>query len=146
MSLNRVYVFGRAWANSSSHLVNDGVEESPPSEERTHGEGSSELFTNLAGANVGFKNWHPTAVTGNSDRPAGQSEMGGVWEWTSTTLTKHDGFEPMPLYPAYTGKSNRRGSECVSNLRVADFFDDKHNIVLGGSWATHPRIAGRKSL
>jgi formylglycine-generating enzyme required for sulfatase activity len=28
----------------------------------------------------------------------------------------------------------------------ADFFDKKHNIVLGGSWATHPRIAGRKSL
>ena len=22
----------------------------------------------------------------------------------------------------------------------------KHNIVLGGSWATHPRIAGRTSL
>lgn len=29
---------------------------------------------------------------------------------------------------------------------LADFFDEKHNIVLGGSWATHPRIAGRKSL
>ena len=29
---------------------------------------------------------------------------------------------------------------------MPDFFDDKHNIVLGGSWATHPRIAGRKSL
>jgi hypothetical protein len=33
-----------------------------------------------------------------------------------------------------------------ANMRVADFFDGKHNIVLGGSWATHPRIAGRKSL
>jgi hypothetical protein len=29
---------------------------------------------------------------------------------------------------------------------IADFFDGKHNIVLGGSWATHPRLAGRKSL
>jgi hypothetical protein len=29
---------------------------------------------------------------------------------------------------------------------LADFFDGKHNIVLGGSWATHPRIAGRKTL
>ena len=27
-----------------------------------------------------------------------------------------------------------------------DFFDGKHNIVLGGSWATHARIAGRKTL
>ena len=56
--------------------------------------------------------------------------MGGVWEWTSSVLRKWDGFTPMSLYPGYT----------------ADFFDEKHNIVLGGSWATHPRIAGRKSL
>lgn len=56
--------------------------------------------------------------------------MGGVWEWTSSPLSKHEGFEPMALYPAYT----------------ADFFDGKHNVVLGGSWATHPRIAGRKSF
>lgn len=31
-------------------------------------------------------------------------------------------------------------------LQTVDFFDGKHNIVLGGSWATHPRLAGRKSL
>lgn len=31
-------------------------------------------------------------------------------------------------------------------IGIADFFDGKHNVVLGGSWATHPRIAGRKSL
>lgn len=31
-------------------------------------------------------------------------------------------------------------------MRPADFMDGKHNVVLGGSWATHPRIAGRKSL
>lgn len=36
---------------------------------------------------------------------------------------------------------------CVeTDVDAADFFDGKHNIVLGGSWATHPRIAGRKSL
>jgi formylglycine-generating enzyme required for sulfatase activity len=69
-------------------------------------------------------------VTGAGNRLAGQAEMGGVWEWTSSVLRKHEGFEPMALYPGYT----------------ADFFDEKHNIVLGGSWATHPRIAGRKSL
>ncbi|CAI4216969.1 unnamed protein product [Parascedosporium putredinis] len=69
-------------------------------------------------------------VTDRGDRLGGQAAMGGVWEWTSSPLRKHDGFEPMTLYPAYT----------------ADFFDEKHNIVLGGSWATHPRIAGRKSF
>jgi hypothetical protein len=31
-------------------------------------------------------------------------------------------------------------------ISLVDFFDGKHNIVLGGSWATHPRIAGRKTL
>lgn len=60
----------------------------------------------------------------------GRGNIGGVWEWTSSVLEKHDGFEPMTLYPNYT----------------ADFFDEKHNVVLGGSWATHPRIAGRKSF
>lgn len=69
-------------------------------------------------------------VTANGNRLAGQSEMGGVWEWTSSVLRKWEGFEPMAIYPGYTN----------------DFFDEKHNIVLGGSWATHPRIAGRKSL
>ncbi|RKF58925.1 Ergothioneine biosynthesis protein 1 [Erysiphe neolycopersici] len=88
------------------------------------------LFANLDRANVGLKNWHPVAVTNQGHRLAGQAEMGGVWEWTSSTLQKYEGFEPMSLYPGYT----------------ADFFDGKHNIILGGSWATHPRIAGRKSF
>lgn len=34
----------------------------------------------------------------------------------------------------------------LANFPVADFFDGKHNVVLGGSWSTHPRVAGRKSL
>ncbi|TVY75743.1 Ergothioneine biosynthesis protein [Lachnellula suecica] len=114
----------------NGHLVNDGVEESPPSRALQNGESSQELFTNLRGANVGFKHWHPVAVTANGNKLAGQADMGGLWEWTSSPLVEHEGFEPMKLYPAYT----------------ADFFDGKHNVVLGGSWATHPRIAGRKTL
>ena len=31
-------------------------------------------------------------------------------------------------------------------MLLDDFFDGKHNVVLGGSWATLPRIAGRKTL
>jgi len=114
----------------NGHLVNDGVEESPPSHASQPSESSQELFTNLENANVGFKHWHPVAVTANGNKLAGQADMGGVWEWTSSSLAKYEGFEPMRLYPAYT----------------ADFFDEKHNIVLGGSWATHPRIAGRKTF
>ena len=89
-----------------------------------------DLFIDLEGTNVGFKHWHPVSVAEKGGKPCGQSDLGGVWEWTSTVLEKHDGFEPMELYPAYT----------------ADFFDGKHNITLGGSWATIPRIAGRKTL
>lgn len=117
-----------------SHLVNNGVEETPPTNvsnsTSVDGSSPSELFVDLADANVGFRHWHPSPVTHRGDRLAGQGEMGGVWEWTSSTLRRHEGFEPMTLYPGYT----------------ADFFDDKHNVVLGGSWATHPRIAGRKSF
>lgn len=114
----------------NGHLLHDGVEESPPSRPSTTAKGCKELFANLQGANVGFTHWHPVAVTGQGNRLAGQGEMGGVWEWTSSALEKHEGFEPMTMYPGYT----------------SDFFDGKHNIVLGGSWATHPRIAGRKTF
>ncbi|KAL2818181.1 hypothetical protein BDW59DRAFT_175252 [Aspergillus cavernicola] len=91
---------------------------------------SSPVFVDLANCNVGFKHWHPTPVIQNGDKLAGHGEFGGVWEWTSTPLTQHDGFEAMEIYPGYT----------------SDFFDGKHNIILGGSWATHPRIAGRTTF
>ena len=54
----------------------------------------------------------------------------GTAEWTSSPLARYDDFKAMDLYPGYT----------------EDFFDTKHNIILGGSWATHPRIAGRKTF
>ncbi|KAK7956797.1 uncharacterized protein PG986_006019 [Apiospora aurea] len=118
----------------NGHLVNNGVEETPPCKGSTlvssKSSESDGLFVDLTDANVGFNHWHPVAVTAHGDQLAGQGQMGGVWEWTSTPLEKHEGFEPMALYPGYT----------------ADFFDGKHNVVLGGSWATHPRIAGRKSF
>jgi formylglycine-generating enzyme required for sulfatase activity len=31
-------------------------------------------------------------------------------------------------------------------LMIGDFFDSKHKVVLGGSWATLPRIAGRRTF
>ena len=88
------------------------------------------LFIDLEGVNVGFRHWHPVSVSAKGSSLAGQGELGGVWEWTSSVLEKYEGFEVMELYPGYT----------------ADFFDGKHNIVLGASWATHPRLAGRKTL
>lgn len=112
------------------HLVNDGVEETPPSPPDTSSlvddeeeeeedrswpcgarEGDSndndddDLFLDLAGANIGFQNWHPVAVTARGDRLAGRAEFGGAWEWTSSPLQRYEGFEPMALYPLYTGES-----------------------------------------
>lgn len=121
----------------NGHLINNGVDETPPSKPVSNGHSSTsagpnphDLFIDLASANVAFKHWHPVSVVEKGGKLCGQSDLGGVWEWTSSLLEKHDGFEPMELYPGYT----------------ADFFDGKHNVTLGGSWATHPRIAGRKTF
>ncbi|CBF79758.1 uncharacterized protein ANIA_10996 [Aspergillus nidulans FGSC A4] len=91
---------------------------------------SPPVFLDLTTCNVGFKNWHPMPVIQNGDKLAGHAELGGVWEWTSSPLEPHDGFKAMEIYPGYT----------------SDFFDGKHNIILGGSWATHPRIVGRTTF
>lgn len=62
------------------------------------------VFRALNGCNVGFQNWHPIPVTPNGDKLAGQGDLGGVWEWTSTPLTAHKGFKAMEIYPGYTCK------------------------------------------
>lgn len=96
-----------------SHLVNEGVEESPhpPPEPSVDGAASS-LFIDLHGANVGLQHWHPVPVTHAGGRLAGQAGMGGVWEWTSSPLRKWEGFEPMTLYPGYTGEFELAPRRC----------------------------------
>ena len=46
--------------------------------------------------------------------------VGNGWEWTSTPFAPFPGFAPMPRYPGYS----------------ADFFDGRHFVLLGASWAT----------
>ncbi|KIK69776.1 hypothetical protein GYMLUDRAFT_34174 [Collybiopsis luxurians FD-317 M1] len=82
------------------------------------------------GANIGFRNWHPVPATTGGKPNGGKGHNGGVWEWTSTVFDKVDGFEPSKLYPGYS----------------MDFFDGAHQVVIGGSYATIPRIAERKSV
>ncbi|PPR00441.1 hypothetical protein CVT24_004502 [Panaeolus cyanescens] len=82
------------------------------------------------GSNIGFRNWHPVPATTGLDRYGGRGTNGGVWEWTSTVMDAVDGFVPSKLYPGYS----------------MDFFDNKHQVVLGGSFATIPRIAERRSF
>ncbi len=50
---------------------------------------------------------------------------GNVWEWVSDTLKPLPGFIPHSLYPDHS----------------APFFDDKHPMMLGGSWATNGSMA-----
>lgn len=97
---------GRTVPAVNAHLSNDGVNQTPPSgtsDTGYEGLSSDKLFIDLDGANVGFQHWHPLPVTANGGKLAGQSEMGGVWEWTSSPLEKYEGFEPMAIYPGYTG-------------------------------------------
>lgn len=72
-----------------------------------------------------------------------------MFEWTSTVLAPHEGFVPSVLYPGYS----------------TDFFDGHHQVVvraalldgrpppvltccsqIGGSYATAPRLADRRTL
>ncbi|KAG0703747.1 hypothetical protein DFH29DRAFT_1040649 [Suillus ampliporus] len=84
----------------------------------------------VGGANVGFRNWHPVPATTGGTKHGGKGHNGGVWEWTSTVFDKYDGFVPSTLYPGYS----------------SDFFDQSHQVVIGGSYATIPRIAERRSV
>ncbi|KAJ3731182.1 DUF323 domain-containing protein [Lentinula guzmanii] len=82
------------------------------------------------GANFGFRNWHPVPATTGGKQNGHKGHNGGVWEWTSTEFDRHDGFVPSKLYPGYS----------------MDFFDGAHQVVIGGSYATVPRIAERRSV
>lgn len=74
--------------------------------------------------NFDFHRWDPSPITST---PAGDSAfgvsqlVGNGWEWTSTVFGPFPGFKPFPFYPGYS----------------ANFFDDRHFVMKGGS----PRTA-----
>ena len=74
--------------------------------------------------NFGFRSWAPVAV---GSFPAGASgwgvhdAVGNLWQWTESPFAPLPGFTPyIRSYPGYS----------------ADFFDDRHFVMLGASWAT----------
>jgi ergothioneine biosynthesis protein EgtB len=80
--------------------------------------------------NLGFRLFEP-APAGSHPRGAsafGVHELvGNGWEWTSTVFAPLPGFAPLARYPGYS----------------ADFFDGRHFVLLGGSWATDVRLVRR---
>ncbi|KAF5551211.1 hypothetical protein FMEXI_3327 [Fusarium mexicanum] len=87
------------------------------------------IFVDLSNTNSRFQNFHPMGITHKGDL-CGLGDTGGAAEWTRTLFAPQPGFKAMDIYPGYS----------------ADFMDEKHLAVVGGSWALHPRIAGRKSF
>jgi ergothioneine biosynthesis protein EgtB len=76
-----------------------------------------------AHGNFGLRRFGPTPV---GAFPKGASAWGvhelagNGWEWTGTPFAPFPGFAPMPHYAGYS----------------ADFFDGRHFVMKGASWAT----------
>jgi formylglycine-generating enzyme required for sulfatase activity len=77
--------------------------------------------------NFDFKQWDPESVVAT---PGGRSAwgidqlVGNGWEWTRTPFAPFAGFRPDPAYPGYS----------------ANFFDDAHFVIKGGSPRTGARL------
>ena len=101
---------------------------SPTGPERAHPWGAA--APSAEHGNFGFRSWTPGPV---GTHPHGTSAwgvqdlVGDGWEWTATAFAPLPGFEPMPGYEGYS----------------ADFFDGRHYVMLGASWATDDRLVRR---
>ncbi len=81
--------------------------------------------------NFDFRHWAPTPAGGHpaGDSAWGVSELvGNGWEWTETVFAPFPGFSA--YIPTYLGYS-------------ADFFDGRHFVMLGASWATPAGLVRR---
>jgi formylglycine-generating enzyme required for sulfatase activity len=81
--------------------------------------------------NFGLRQWSPTPV---GRFPDGASAWGALdlvgngWEWTDTVFGPLPGFTPyIRTYPGYS----------------ADFFDGRHYVLRGASWATDATLIRR---
>ena len=54
------------------------------------------------------------SATAGTTENGGRGSNGGVWEWSSTLLDDHEGFEGTTIFPGYS----------------SDFFDGKHQVVV----------------
>ncbi len=85
----------------------------------------NQLSTNY-NLNLQFISPSPVGMFKPANTASGLSDLrGNVWEWLGDTFNALPGFQPHPLYED----------------QAAPFFDDKHQMMLGGSWATNGSMA-----
>jgi iron(II)-dependent oxidoreductase len=80
----------------------------------------ADAFARSCGARLPTEaEWEKASTSGQLDG------TGHVWEWTASEFAAYPGFRAHPY---------REYSE--------PFFGQGHRVLRGGSWATHPRVAG----
>ena len=119
-----------SWAEASAYAKWRGG--SLPSEAEFHAaaEAAGTRWGAEATGNVGFRNWAPVPVgaVSGSGRGAALDLVGNGWEWTRSRFAPFPGFAAWArTYPGYS----------------ADFFDESHFVMLGGSWATDTTLVRR---
>jgi ergothioneine biosynthesis protein EgtB len=121
-----------SWAEASAYAT--WRRGALPSEAEFHAaaEAAGAEWGERATGNLGFAHWAPVPV-GSQAKPAERGALdlvGNGWEWTRSRFAPFPGFTAWArTYPGYS----------------ADFFDDAHYVMLGGSWATD-RALVRRSL
>ena len=82
--------------------------------------------------NYDFRRWDPSPVNAHAEsaNSFGLADfVGNGWEWTGTLFAAFPGFEAFPFYKGYS----------------ADFFDNQHYVMKGGSMRRRPAWYGPRS-
>jgi formylglycine-generating enzyme required for sulfatase activity len=70
-----------------------------------------------------------------------ETGVGNLWEWTDSLFVPFQGFQAHPAYPEYSADFF-----CPVSHSDPSMSDTQHYVVLGGSWATHARMASRRTF
>ncbi|MFM9911906.1 MAG: 5-histidylcysteine sulfoxide synthase [Methylophilaceae bacterium] len=79
-----------------------------------------EIGSEKANANLHLDHWASPCPVNEFQHGEFFDLVGNVWQWTETPIYPFEGFEVHPLYDDFT----------------APTFDNRHNLLKGGSWAS----------
>jgi ergothioneine biosynthesis protein EgtB len=121
-----VYV---SWAEADAYARWQGA--TLPTEAQFHRAAEGVHWGDAATGNYHFQQWAPEPAGRNAagaSRHGVRDLVGNGWEWTGTVFAPFPGFTAWArTYPGYS----------------ADFFDGKHYVMLGASWATDRALVRR---